>query len=182
VQESKDNTGRLLAEHVSGGRLPELADDEGRASAFIGDDSFAFALRDLLRTLAPGDYFALQAYLPPGEQVSRILQGTRMLVRDSFRVATSVGYGPRFLHSTGQLHKGGPTTGVFLQLTCGEPRGDVEIPGRPYSFGVLKRAQARGDLEALRGRGLRALNIDLGKDPLPGLTTLGKALAAMLRG
>ena len=183
VQESKDLTRRLLTAFVADGRLPEAPPtvDGAPFSVFIGDEAAQGALRRLFGNLAAGDYFALQAYLPPSEAVSRILQAVRMTVRDRFKVATTVGYGPRYLHSTGQLHKGGRPAGVFLQLTCGEPDGDLEIPGQPYSFGVLKRAQARGDLEALRRRGLRVLHIDLGKDPLPGVTALGGALATMLR-
>ncbi len=104
----------------------------------------------------------------------------RLLLRDRFRVATTLGYGPRFLHSTGQLHKGGKPSGVFLQLTCGQEH-DVEIPGQPYTFGQLKQAQARGDLEALSSRGLRVLSVDLGPDPLPGLTSFGGLVAELLR-
>ena len=117
----------------------------------------------------------------PGERHQRILQGVRLLVRDRLRVATTLGYGPRFLHSTGQLHKGGRPDGVFLQLTCGE-RDDLPVPGQPYTFGLLIRAQARGDLEALASRGLRVLSIDLGPEPLAGLTALGGVVAELLRG
>ncbi|HUK77436.1 MAG TPA: transaldolase, partial [Thermoleophilia bacterium] len=95
-------------------------------------------------------------------------------------VATTLGYGPRFLHSTGQLHKGGPPTGVFVQLTRSAP-SDLAIPGQLYSFGQLEQAQARGDLEALAGRGLRVLSVDLGSDPLVGLTTFGSVVAELLR-
>lgn len=183
VQESKDLTRRLLTAFVTDGRLPRVrpAEDGAPLSVFIGDEGAGDALRRLFGSLGAGDYFALQGYLPPSEPVSRILQAVRMTVRDRFKVATTVGYGPRYLHSTGQLHKGGRPQGVFLQLTCGEPEGDLQIPGQPYSFGVLKRAQALGDLEALRRRGLRVLHIDLGKDPLPGLSALGGAVAEMLR-
>jgi glucose-6-phosphate isomerase len=183
VQESKDLTRRLLTTFVTDGRLPELppADDGATMSVFVGDEAADEALRRLFDDLKPGDYFAVQAYLPPSEPVTRILQAVRMTVRDRTGVATTVGYGPRYLHSTGQLHKGGRPQGVFLQLTCGDPGGDLEIPGQPYSFGVLKRAQARGDLEALRRRGLRVLHVDLGKDLLPGITALGGTIAAMLR-
>jgi transaldolase/glucose-6-phosphate isomerase len=183
VQESKDLTKRLLAAFVERGKLPQIAPgDDGRPlSVFIGDAAAEDRLREHLGTVAAGDYVAIQAYLPPSEPVTRILQGVRVAIRDRFRVATTVGYGPRYLHSTGQLHKGGKPNGVFLQLTCGDAGGDLAIPGRPYSFGVLKRAQARGDLEALRRRGLRVLHVDLGKDPLPGVTALGTTVASVLR-
>jgi hypothetical protein len=104
----------------------------------------------------------------------------RLHLRDRLRVATTLGYGPRFLHSTGQLHKGGKPSGVFVQLTCTAPQ-DVAIPGQPYTFGLLEQAQARGDLEALSSRGLRVLSVDLGPDPLPGLTAFGGVVAELLR-
>ncbi len=182
VQESKDNTRRLLREYVSGGRLPDVAAsaDGRRPTSAVGDDGLAASLRELLAAIRPGDYVALQAYLPPTEQHHRILQGVRLLLRDRFRVATTLGYGPRFLHSTGQLHKGGKPSGVFVQLTC-TARRDVEIPGQPYTFGLLEQAQGRGDLEALSSRGLRVLSVDLGPDPLPGLTSFGGVVAELLR-
>ena len=181
VQESKDNTKRLLRGYVSDGRLPDVAVPDGRATSVgVGDAALPVALRDLLGAIKADDYVAIQAYVPPSEGNHRILQGVRMLVRDRLGVATTLGYGPRFLHSTGQLHKGGRPNGVFLQLSCGTPH-DLEIPGEPYTFGVLKQAQARGDLEALVSRGLRVLHVDLGDDPLPGLTALGGALSELLR-
>ncbi|MGD0997638.1 MAG: glucose-6-phosphate isomerase [Thermoleophilia bacterium] len=182
VQESKDRTRRLLRAYVSDGRLPDVAGgpDGRRPTAAVDDDDLPGAVRELLAGIRPGDYVALQAYLPPTEQHQRILQGVRLLLRDRFRVATTLGYGPRFLHSTGQLHKGGKPSGVFLQLTCAG-REDVEIPGQPYSFGTLEQAQARGDLEALVSRGLRVLSVDLGADPLPGLTSFGGVVAELLR-
>jgi transaldolase/glucose-6-phosphate isomerase len=182
VQESKDNTRRLLGELAADGRLPDLAAAPGgrRFAVAVNDEGLAAALRELLNEVRPGDYVALQAYLPPAESHQRILQGVRLLLRDRLRVATTLGYGPRFLHSTGQLHKGGRASGVFLQLTCSQQQ-DLAIPGQPYTFGQLKQAQARGDLEALTSRGLRVLSVDLGPDPLPGLTTFGGVVAELLR-
>ena len=182
VQESKDATKRLLRSYVSDGSLPApAAGPEGqRLTSAVGDVDLPGALRDLLAGMRPGDYVALQAYLPPSEPHRRILQGVRLLLRDRFRVATTLGYGPRFLHSTGQLHKGGKPNGVFIQLTCGT-QTDVAIPGQPYTFATLKQAQARGDLEALAKRGLRVLSVDLGSDPLPGLTAFGSIVAELLR-
>jgi glucose-6-phosphate isomerase len=183
VQEAKDATRRLLRAYVADGELPAATTgpEGGPSSVSVGDEGAAAAVGELLAVLGPDDYFAVQAYVPPSEQVYRILQGVRLAVRDRFRVATTVGYGPRYLHSTGQLHKGGPPHGVFLQLTCGQAEGDLEIPGQKFTFGVLKTAQARGDLEALQARGLRVLNVDLGDDPLPGLTALGGIVADLVR-
>ena len=115
----------------------------------------------------------------PARHVWEDLQALRLGVRDQLRLATTLGYGPRFLHSTGQLHKGGPNTGLFLQLVGHDPV-DVEIPGQPYSFSVLKRAQARGDLGALRAHGCRALRVNLGDDPAAALRRLGALLAGAL--
>ncbi|MBA3303784.1 MAG: glucose-6-phosphate isomerase [Acidimicrobiia bacterium] len=111
---------------------------------------------ELLEAVRPGDYLAIQAFVDPGD--SALLEGieqARLRLRDRLRVATTMGVGPRFLHSTGQLHKGGPPSGVFLQV-LGDPGPDVPIPGQPYGFGTLIQAQAAGDLQALRDRGLRA--------------------------
>jgi hypothetical protein len=99
----------------------------------------------------------------------------RAAVRDATRAATTLGYGPRFLHSTGQLHKGGPPAGVFLQVTA-EDAADIEIPGRPFTFGQLKRAQAIGDFESLLGHGRPALRVHLGADLNGGLEALRRAV------
>ena len=107
------------------------------------------------------------------------LQAIRHAVRDTKRVATTLGYGPRFLHSTGQLHKGGPNTGVFLQITSDDAQ-DLSIPGQRYSFGTLKRFQAQGDFEVLAERGRRALRVHLGADVQAGLQTLREAIASIL--
>jgi transaldolase/glucose-6-phosphate isomerase len=115
----------------------------------------------------------------PGDAVWDGLQALRLRLRDRLRVATTVGYGPRYLHSTGQLHKGGPNTGLFLQLLGHDPQ-DLAIPERPYSFGVLKRAQARGDLTALRAHERRAVRVCLGDDVAAGLATLAELLNAVL--
>jgi transaldolase/glucose-6-phosphate isomerase len=165
VQESKDNTKRLLAGFVASGELmtevPGGAD--AKLSLSIADDGLPAVLREFLAQTAAGDYVALQAYVAPDPALWDALQRVRAVLRDRLRVATTLGYGPRFLHSTGQLHKGGPNTGLFLQLV-GHDREDASIPGQPYSFSVLKRAQARGDFSALRAHGCRALRICLGDD------------------
>jgi transaldolase/glucose-6-phosphate isomerase len=103
----------------------------------------------------------------------------RTLIRDTLQVATCVGFGPRFQHSTGQTYKGGPNTGVFLQITCGDPV-EVAVPGHRYSFGVVKEAEARSDLDVLAARGRRALRVHLGADVTAGLEQLRAALAGAI--
>ena len=120
--------------------------------------------------MEPGDYVAIQAYLDPEDGVVDAIEDARTAIRDRLAVATTFGLGPRFLHSTGQLHKGGPPTGVFVQV-LGQDATDLDIPGRDYSFSTLKQAQAAGDLATLREHGLRAARIGLplrpaGPDPL----------------
>jgi glucose-6-phosphate isomerase len=131
-------------------------------------------LRAHLNQLHPGDYFATLAFLPMFDANERVIQGFRHKVRDKKRVATCLGFGPRFLHSTGQDYKGGPNTGVFLQITADHAR-DVDIPGARYSFGVVIDAQAAGDLAVLESRGRRALRIHLGSDLIVGLPALAAA-------
>ena len=141
VQEAKDATKKLLAQ----GEVP----DPGR------DD-----IDSLLQRVRPGDYLAIQAYLPRDPNTERRLHRARLRLRDRLKVATTVGFGPRFLHSTGQLHKGGPNIGVFVQVV--EPSDeDVPIPGQPYSFGSLIAAQALGDLQSLRSHGRRVARVGL---------------------
>jgi transaldolase/glucose-6-phosphate isomerase len=124
-----------------------------------------------LGRLEAGDYFALNAYVEMSEANDRELQTLRHTVRDARRVATTLGYGPRFLHSTGQLHKGGPNTGVFLQVTADDAE-DLPIPGRKYTFGVLAKAQAQGDFSVLAERERRLLRVHLGADVAGGLARL----------
>jgi len=180
VQESKDITKGLLGEYAATGELPaEPPTDDGRRVVYpVGDEDLPAALREFLAQAAAGDYVALQAYVAPGQAVWDQMQAIRLQLRDGLRVATTLGYGPRYLHSTGQLHKGGPNTGLFLQLLGHDP-DDVEIPGQPYSFGTLKRAQARGDLTALRTHGCRAIRVCLGDDVPAGLARLAEIIAAV---
>jgi hypothetical protein len=126
----------------------------------------------LLTLLQSGDYFAALAYVSPSSEILEELERLRHVVRDRKRVATTMGVGPRYLHSTGQLHKGGPNRGVFLLITTGVA-DDVEIPGQPYSFGTLERAQALGDFASLDAAGRRAVRAHL---PLP-TRQLARALA-----
>ena len=107
-----------------------------------------------------GDYVALLAYIERNRRTTEALTAMRAHIRDRTRAATCLGFGPRFQHSTGQAYKGGPNSGVFLQITCDDP-ADLAVPGHSYSFGVVKAAQARGDLEVLVERGRRALRVHL---------------------
>jgi hypothetical protein len=163
VQESKDNTSAVLADYERQGVLigAEVASDE--------------ALGALLRQVSSGDYVALMAYLPQSVETDAALREVRTTIRAGRRVATTVGYGPRFLHSTGQLHKGGPASGVFVQIVA-EPRQDLEIPGQRYSFGTLIRAQALGDLRSLAAHGRRAVRVDLGDEVAGGLARLRRVV------
>ena len=130
--------------------------------------------------MKPGDYFAITAYLPPTAENESALMRIRLEVRDAARVATTLGFGPRFLHSTGQLHKGGPPTGVFLQVTA-EPAASVPIPARPYGFGEVVAAQAAGDLAALLSRKRRALRVHLPRGAAAGLEELRAAVSGALK-
>ena len=192
VQEAKDATRALLDAYRSDGALPQpapLVAEPGLAAyadpAALRDDPVTVdgALRALLETASPGDYFALLAYLPADPETEGVLQRVRGLVRERTGMATTLGFGPRFLHSTGQLHKGGPASGTFLQIT-GDPRRDLPIPGWPESFGILIAAQAAGDLAALQQRERRILRLHLA-DPAAGLvrleTMMHQALGATAR-
>lgn len=154
--------------------------DERNARAVSGDDLEAL-LKSHLARIGRGDYFAINAYLEMNESHDAPLQALRHEVRDHYKVATTLGYGPRFLHSTGQLHKGGPNRGVFLQLTA-EDAEDLAIPGQRYTFGVLKNAQAQGDLEILSERNRRILRIHLAADVRAGLEQLAEIVHRALAG
>ena len=121
---------------------------------------------------------ALLAYIERNEAHTQALTAMRARIRDRTHAATCLGFGPRFQHSTGQAYKGGPNSGVFLQITCDDP-ADIDVPGHSYSFGVVKAAQARGDLEVLVERGRRALRVHL-KDVDAGLAELARAMDAAL--
>lgn len=169
VQESKDNTKRLLEEFKSSGTMTAKAEG-ARVSVSDGD-----AIAALLAKVKSHDYVALTEYFGETIDRDRLLAKIRETVARERRVATTSGYGPRFLHSTGQLHKGGGDNGVFLQLTGG-PGTDLPIPGEPFTFGALVRAQAIGDFESLASRNRRALSIDLGNDIEAGLEQLATAV------
>ncbi len=139
-----------------------------------GEAKLAGVLRAHVSRLGPSDYFAVLGYIPMNPANEKTLQSIRHAVRDKKKVATVLGFGPRFLHSTGQAYKGGPNSGVFLQITCDDAR-DLPVPGQKYTFGVVKAAQARGDFAVLAERGRRALRVHL-ENLKSGLATLSKAL------
>jgi len=194
VEASKTATRQLTAEYEKTGVLSaqtpilvadgiKLYTDEKNAAALRKmagrDDSLVGYLKAHLNRLGAGDYCALLAYLQMNEAHEGELQAMRQSVRDAKRVATCLGFGPRFLHSTGQLYKGGPNTGVFLQITCDDAI-DLPVPGQRYTFGVVKAAQARGDFEVLLERDRRVLRAHLGADVRAGLNTLRRAITAAL--
>jgi transaldolase/glucose-6-phosphate isomerase len=146
-----------------------------------GDRSLGGYLRAHLHRLRPGDYFAILAYLAMSQAHTDVLQAMRHTVRDRKRVATCLEYGPRFLHSTGQAYKGGPNTGLFLQITCDDAM-DLPVPGRELSFGAARAAAARGDFTVLAERQRRVLRVHLGADVDAGLTVLRSTLASVLEG
>jgi glucose-6-phosphate isomerase len=152
-----------------------------KAAALAGPlgQTLAGYLRAHLDQIHPGDYFAALAYLPMFPEYEAAIQGLRHKVRDTKRVATCLGFGPRFLHSTGQDYKGGPNTGVFLEITA-DHAVDMPIPGQKLSFGVVIDAQAAGDLAVLESRGRRAVRVHLGADVAAGLKTLASAVDAAL--
>jgi glucose-6-phosphate isomerase len=172
VQESKDNTARLLADLESSGVLPAAGN-----SITLGSPATdaVEALKALFGAFRPGGYIALMAYLAHTPHSHLQIERLRLLIRDRTGAATTFGYGPRYLHSTGQFHKGGPQTGVFLQLLAKSE--DLRIPGRNFTFGQLKSAQALGDLQALQSRNRPVLAVDLGssiENGLEELTTLAE--------
>lgn len=183
VQESKDNTTRLLELYGKEAKLPQqqiLAQADG--CRIYGDAATAKALHSGIATptaylrahlarAQPGDYVALTAYIPETPENDRALERLRTQIRDALKTATTVGYGPRFLHSTGQLHKGGANNGLFIQITTDDTE-DLAIPDVPYTFGVLNQAQALGDFESLARRKRRVIRCHLGGAIEAGLETL----------
>ncbi len=182
VQESKDFTARLTDGYEVEGRLPTGAPvfAEGgvqvfaqgeNAAALAGADSLEACLAAHLKRLKRGDYAALCAYLDMNERNHAYLQAIRLRIRDGSGAATTLGYGPRFLHSTGQLHKGGPDSGLMLQITSDDAE-DLPIPGRHFSFGILKASQALGDYQALNQGRRRTVRVHLPADVEAGLERL----------
>lgn len=186
VEASKVETRKLTSEYEAKGKLPaevpffeasgiQFYADEKNVAAIHGGLSVAAVLKTHLSRLNAGDYFAVLGYIPMNAENEKALQAIRHAVRDKKKVATVLGFGPRFLHSTGQAYKGGPNSGVFLQITCVDAK-DLPVPGQKYAFGVVKAAQARGDFAVLSERGRRALRVHLGKNLKSALATLTKAV------
>ena len=173
VQEAKDLTKKVLSE----GNPATVG--EGIRWAGQAGATLEAAIQALLGQVRAGDYVALLAFIAPTAEHDRALNAIRLAIRDKYRVATTVGYGPRYLHSTGQLHKGGPNTGVFLQLVGDDPN-DLPIPGERFTFGVLKQAQALGDFQALRNHGRRVLRVQV-RDVAQGLVKIGQSVGATVQ-
>jgi transaldolase/glucose-6-phosphate isomerase len=194
VEASKVATRNLTTEYEKTGSLPaekpvledsgiKLFTDGKNADALTkavgADKSLATYLRAHLNRMGAGDYFALLAYIQMNSEHESLLQELRHALRTKKHVATCLEFGPRFLHSTGQAYKGGPNSGVILQLTC-DDAVDLPVPGQKYTFGVVKAAQARGDFQVLAERGRRALRVHLGKDLKSDLTKLAAAFRSAL--
>ena len=194
VEASKIETRKLTSEYEETGKLPPeqpILEESGvklftdaknaaeLAKAAGGQKTLAAYLRAHFNRIKPGDYFALLGYIDMNETNEQELSGLRKEVMTKKKVATCMGFGPRFLHSTGQAYKGGPNTGVFLQLTC-DDANDLTVPGSKYTFGVVKAAQARGDFEVLAERGRRALRVHLGSGVAAGLRCLRSAVSEAL--
>ena len=179
-----EKTGSLPGEKpvVEDGGIKLFADEINAAElskAANGNKSLAAYLKAHLARVNAGDYFAVLGYIQMNAENEASLQSLRHLVRDKKRVATCLGFGPRFLHSTGQAYKGGPNSGVFLQITC-DDSVELPVPGQKYTFGIVKAAQARGDFQVLADRGRRALRVHLGSNLKAGLGTLQAALQKAL--
>ena len=194
VEASKIATRNLTSEYEKTGSLPaekpviedrgvKLFTDEKNAAelakAAAGDRTLAGYLKAHLSRIKSGDYFAVLGYIQMNAEHEQALQGMRRTIRDKKRVATCLGFGPRFLHSTGQAYKGGPNSGVFLQITC-DDSVELPVPGQKFTFGVVKAAQARGDFQVLAERGRRALRVHLGSNLKAGLATLQAAVQKAL--
>ncbi len=190
VEASKTETRKLTSEYEEKGKLPpetpffegngiKLYADEKNTAALKGSSTLTGVLQAHLGRIHDGDYFGVLGYITMNAANEAALQKIRLAVRDKKKVATVLGFGPRFLHSTGQAYKGGPNSGVFLQITC-DDAVDLPVPGQKYTFGVVKAAQARGDFAVLNERGRRALRVHLGKNATKDLAKLDKALQQAL--
>ena len=199
VQESKNNTNRLLAQYKTEGRFAReapVAEADGlefycdpasretlvKISQRLGLDagSLEAFLAAFLQQRQPNDYVALLAYVDASSGHKAVMRAMRMRLRDGLRLATTVGFGPRYLHSTGQLHKGGANNGLFIQITADDGE-DLPVPGEPFTFSVLKQAQALGDFESLRTKGRRVVRIHVGKKVQAGLDRLATLMDEALR-
>lgn len=164
VQESKDNTNRVLESFHSTGRLPEQTSHPAKDAA-----------QTISNHLKPGTYVSILAYTTPAKLFEAAIRRLRQALMARYKIATTFGYGPRYLHSTGQLHKGGPNTGVFLELVDGMAP-DLSIPAKPFTFGTLAKAQATGDIESLRAHHRQAIRVQLGRDQAATVEAITAAL------
>jgi transaldolase/glucose-6-phosphate isomerase len=191
VEASKIETKKLTSEYEEKGKLPpespffegngiKLYADEKNAAALKGGSTLTDVLQAHLGRIHDGDYFGVLGYITMNDANEKAMQQMRLAVRDKKKVATVLGFGPRFLHSTGQAYKGGPNSGVFLQITC-DDAVDLPVPGQKYTFGVVKAAQARGDFAVLAERGRRALRVHLGKNVAKDLAKLNSAVQQVLK-
>ena len=185
VEAAKERARQALQRYEEMGRLDEAEPtiEEGELALYDDDaeiESIAEYLEQFLKQASAGDYVAVMAYMDRNEAHTAALQRIQRVIAEKLGVAATIGFGPRFLHSTGQLHKGGPNTGLFLQITCCADR-DLEIPGREYGFGVLISSQAAGDLTALRDNDRRAIRVDIRGEVEAGLQALEQMLRRVLR-
>ena len=191
VEASKIETRKLTTEYEQKGSLPaetpffegsgiKLYADDKNTAALKGGSKLADVLRTHLGRIHAGDYFGVLGYITMNDANAKALQKIRLFVRDNKKVATVAEFGPRFLHSTGQAYKGGPNSGVFLQITC-DDAVNIEVPEQKYSFSVVKAAQARGDFAVLAERGRRALRVHLTKNVAKDLKTLDSAIQQALK-
>jgi hypothetical protein len=189
VQESKDYTKSLLESYEKQGKLPPPADilssdgltligDQEALSRAGFEGTLESGINAFLSTARPGDYVAFLAYIPSTGEQEELLLNARLAVRDALRVTTTFGYGPRFLHSTGQLHKGGSNKGLFIQVTA-DPKQDLPLPGQTYTFGTLIKAQADGDMLALRKHGRRAIRLHINSDLSTGVEHFREAIKSV---
>jgi len=191
VQESKDNTGRILAEFARSKKFPALSPlaEKGKLALFSvgtagdalkGKHDFREIIGAFVNLARPGDYFAAMAYVSPNPTVVKELATIRKTIVERYGIATTFGYGPRCLHSTGQLHKGGPNTGLFLQITQ-EHRDSIPIPGASYDFAQLNQAQYLGDFQSLERHGRRVIRVHLaGHDPIGAIEALRQEIVAAI--
>jgi transaldolase / glucose-6-phosphate isomerase len=191
VEASKIETKKLTSEYEEKGKLPpespffegngiKLYADDKNAAALKGGSTLTDVLQAHLGRIHDGDYFGVLGYITMNDANEKAMQQMRLAVRDKKKVATVLGFGPRFLHSTGQAYKGGPNSGVFLQITC-DDAVDLPVPGQKYTFGVVKAAQARGDFAVLAERGRRALRVHLGKNVAKDLAKLNSTVQQVLK-
>lgn len=195
VEASKIASKEITTAYEKSGKLPEekpffegegvklFADDKNSKEllAAAGDKpTLTSVLKAHLSRIKASDYFALLGYVEMNDEHEKLLQEPRHAVRDNKKVATCLGFGPRFLHSTGQAYKGGPNSGVFLQITA-DDTVELPVPEQKYTFGIVKAAQARGDMQVLNDRGRRALRVHLGADVSKGLTTIAAAIKEALK-